>query len=265
MRTLGTLVFAVILLVTMTGVSYGITNGAPDANRHPYVGLIVFFYNGQPLQRCSGALLAPNKVLTAGHCTAGANGARVWFDEVMADPNYPYAGPASYDGVPVTNPDFCVGCGNGVTGFVTRDVGLVLLSEPVPAAVVGEYATLPPAGFVDALPNKTKVDLVGYGYQEQIHGGGMPVWVGVKARFFAPSEIVSGSFASSDEFLRIALNASGNKGGGFCFGDSGGPDLLAGTSMVLGVNSFTTNSNCSGNGYSQRVDIPSVLVWINAQ
>jgi len=52
--------------------------------------------------------------------------------------------------------------------------------------------------------------------------------------------------------------------GGTCFGDSGGPDLLAGTSTVLAVNSYVTNANCSGVGYSARVDIPVVLAWIRS-
>jgi hypothetical protein len=47
-----------------------------------------------------------------------------------------------------------------------------------------------------------------------------------------------------------------------CFGDSGGPDLLGGTRVVLGVNSYVTNSNCSGVGYLSRVDIPEILAWI---
>jgi hypothetical protein len=265
MRIVATLVFAVILLVMMAGVSYGITNGVPDAGRHPYVGLIVFFKSGAPQWRCSGALLSPTKVLTAGHCTAGVDGARVWFDEAVTDPNYPFGGGPSFDGVPMTHPEFCVGCGSGLSGFVTRDVGIVKLNSPVPTSVVGQYAVLPPASIVDALPNKTGIDLVGYGFQEQIHGGGIPVWVGARARFYAPSETVSGNFSFSDEFLRISMNTGGKDGGGFCFGDSGGPDLLAGSNMVLGVNSFTTNSNCAGNGYSQRVDIPSVLNWINSR
>ena len=42
-------------------------------------------------------------------------------------------------------------------------------------------------------------------------------------------------------------------------GDSGGPDLLGGTNVVLGVNSIVTNINCSGIGYSTRVDNPAVL------
>jgi hypothetical protein len=38
--------------------------------------------------------------------------------------------------------------------------------------------------------------------------------------------------------------------------------LLGGTDIVLGVNSHVTNVNCSGTGYSQRIDIPNVLSWI---
>ena len=62
--------------------------------------------------------------------------------------------------------------------------------------------------------------------------------------------------------MRLALNPGGGSGG-TCFGDSGGPDLLAGSSTVLAVNSYVTNSNCAGVGYSSRVDIPEVLAWIN--
>jgi hypothetical protein len=32
----------------------------------------------------------------------------------------------------------------------------------------------------------------------------------------------------------------------------------------MGVNSYVTNINCSGVGYSQRVDIPEVLDWIES-
>ena len=78
---------------------------------------------------------------------------------------------------------------------------------------------------------------------------------------YAPSELVSGRFVHGAEFLRLALNPGGGSGG-TCFGDSGGPDLLGATSIVLGVNSYVTNVNCSGVGYSSRVDIPEVLEWI---
>jgi hypothetical protein len=81
-------------------------------------------------------------------------------------------GATSYEGVPYTNPDFCIGCGNGLPGFARRDVGIIVLTEPVPTSVVGEYAQLPSAGLVDELSSKAPVTLVGYGVQERIVGGG---------------------------------------------------------------------------------------------
>lgn len=252
-----------------------ITNGQPDGGKHPYVALLVFGEETEngfiPRWRCSGSLIAPNVILTAGHCTEGATGARVWFDEgpipwgtwdrvgtCGAATGYPCTGDAK--GTPYTNPDFCIGCGNGLPGFAYRDVGVVVLSEPVD---MNEYALLPHAGLVDTLKNKTKLDLVGYGVQEQIHGGGPPRWTGLRLRLYAPSEFISGEFVHSEEFIRIALNASQGTGG-TCFGDSGGPDFLGGTRIVLAVNSYVTNYNCAGVGYSSRVDIPEVLAWIHS-
>lgn len=270
------IVFGLILVLAIAGVATAITNGQPDGDNHPYVGLLVFDADIPdvgvvPAWRCSGALIAPNVVLTAGHCTDGAVAARIWFDEVVqGNPEYPFGGATSYEGVPHTNPGFCIGCGNGLPGFAIRDVGIVVLSEPVPTEVVSEYATLPEAGMVDTLKNKTDVDLVGYGvqFQAQIPGSELPQpppfyrWTGPRVRLYAPSEFVSGKFVHSDEFIRLSMNPGGGKGG-TCFGDSGGPDLLGGSDTVLAVNSYVTNVNCSGVGYSSRVDIPEVLAWIN--
>jgi hypothetical protein len=111
---------------------------------------------------------------------------------------------------------------------------------------------------------------VGYGvqYQAQIPGNELPQpppyyrWTGPRVRMYAPSALVSGQFVHSDEFMRLALNPGGGTGG-TCFGDSGGPDLLGGTDTVLAVNSYVSNVNCGGVGYSSRVDILEVLDWID--
>jgi hypothetical protein len=256
-----------------------ITNGTPDGNNHPYVGLLVFdVAPGQPAWRCSGSLIAPTVVLTAGHCTDGAVAARVWFQPdvtpaAVPPPLYPFGGPGSgaTEGTPYTNPKYRsdenpYGGGNGLPAFSYRDIGVVVLDEPVD---VGELAELPDASLVDTLANKTPVDFVGYGVsdQAQIPGNLLPQpppfyrWTGPRIRMYAPSELVSGKFVHSAEFLRLALNPGGGSGG-TCFGDSGGPDLLGGTDTVLGVNSYVTNYNCGGVGYSSRVDIPDVLDWI---
>ena len=272
---------ALVLLITISGQvpANAITNGQPDGDDHPYVGLLVFdVAPDQPGWRCSGALIAPTVVLTAGHCTDGAVAARVWFDEdvtydAVPFPLYPYGGPGSgaVEGTPYTNPDYDsednpYGGGNGLPAFSYRDVGVVVLDAPVEG--IG-FAQLPQAGLVDTLKNRAAVDLVGYGVKEQaqVPGSELPQpppyyrWDGERTRYYAPSEMVSGKFVHSAEYLRLSMNPGGGKGGS-CFGDSGGPDLLGGTDTVLGVNSYVTNVNCSGVGYSARVDVPEVLEWV---
>src|SRR5512147_2908585 len=78
--TIAILLVAVLLLSTV-GIAAAITDGEPDGNGHPYVGLMVAQdENGAPLWRCSGTLLSPTVFLTAGHCTeAPAAHVEIWF------------------------------------------------------------------------------------------------------------------------------------------------------------------------------------------
>ena len=266
---------AALLAVTLFGATaaMAITNGVPDGTNHPYVGLMVAQdADGVPLWRCSGSLLSPTAFLTAGHCTESpAAHIEIWFGQgpVLTDPDYTAAVAADHDGVvscddsalfdgypcegdvggtPHSYPGFCTGCANGLPSYAYRDVGVVELENPVPTALVDEYAALPDPGLVDTLANKNPVDFVGYGvqFQANVPGSQLPQpppyyrWAGPKERMYAPSELVSGNFKQSGEFIRLALNPGGGSGG-TCFGDSGGPDLLGGTDTVLSVNSHVTN------------------------
>src|SRR2546426_7222314 len=69
-----------------------------DGNPHPAVVLIIMDVAGEPAFRCSGTLIAPKVVLTAGHCAGEPgefSGMRVFTESDVENGtnNYPFAGP----------------------------------------------------------------------------------------------------------------------------------------------------------------------------
>ncbi|MCU0501352.1 MAG: trypsin-like serine protease, partial [Anaerolineae bacterium] len=81
MRTKLLLVLTLVLVLAVVAPAAAITDGEPDGERHPYVGLMVAQdANHNPLWRCSGTLLSPTLFLTAGHCTESpAAHVEIWF------------------------------------------------------------------------------------------------------------------------------------------------------------------------------------------
>jgi len=196
--------------------------------------------------------------------------------------NTPASQQVWYVGAYYFDPQWVLGAAGGFPNFDTHDVAIVVFGEPgcdtptagpstylcgaIPASVTGgRYGALPPADLIDTLGNNTAVDLVGYGVQGFENGNGpcdpncKKARAGSATRFYAPTTLVSSNDAISEEFIKLHSNQ-----GGVCFGDSGGPNLLGGTNVVLAVNAFVSNAICSGNTYSYRVDTPEALQWITS-
>ena len=249
MRKLTMAAVAAVLIATAPVLT--VTNGSPDGNRHPYVGIGLQAVPGG-FDICSGSFLSPTVFLTAAHCFNET-------DPVLVSPrNQPplpvVTGEAHLD------PAWCPSCAKGLPGFDTHDVAVVTLDTPV---ALGMYAQLPTPNLVDSIPMMSFVDIVGYGVQGFIRGGGQPQQVFTAIRFFAPSQVIQSNDTLSAEFVKLTANPS--KGtGGVCFGDSGGPDVLSGTDTVVSVNTFLTNNECAGVTYSQRVDLPDILAFIHS-
>jgi len=247
-----------VLLLGTQSHALAITNGQPDGNRHPYVGIAIQFIPDMPgfVTVCSGSALSSTVFLTAAHCFDPSLPVLVTY---KSEPPFSLANDFT-EGTFHPDPAWCLGCGQGLPRFDTHDVAVITLNAPVNP---GGFAALPSEGFVDTLPMGTAVDLVGYGVQGFVRGGGQPQQVFLFTRYYAPTILVQSNHVHSDEFIKLQANPS--KGtGGTCFGDSGGPDLLGGTNIVLAVNSYGTNSNCAGVTYSNRIDLPEILEFIES-
>jgi len=227
--------------------------GSPDNGAHPYVGLLRFWdADGNYLWRCSGTLISPTVVLTAGHCTFGTARSEVWFTDTAPTTAQVLSGTYTHGiaGTPHPNPNY----DDFATFPNTSDTGVVVLSH----SVSGPYGQLPAAGLVDTLYKHTIFDIVGYGIQDT-----KPVQVADVIRLKAQAKLIGTSSAYSTGFnLQLSSNNGGPHQGGLCFGDSGGPVLYGST--VVAVNSFVINTNCAGAGFSYRVDQASILSWINS-
>ena len=255
MRRLLTLMAGLALTLAMAMPAGAITNGEPDtANEYPFVAGAIGPLDEEDLFLCTAWAISDTYLVTAAHC----------FQDLVDPPGVPrpvavlfgvdlFEPDAVVLGTWTPDPDFCVQCGPGLPGFDTHDVAVIELDDPISTDIVPLYAELPEAGLVDTLAQKTDITQVGYGVQEIIRGGGQPVPTIDGLRHVVNAQLIASNHTHSDEYVKFTMNPAKGKGG-TCFGDSGGPNLLAGTHIAISVNSYVTNSNCSGVGYSNRID-----------
>jgi secreted trypsin-like serine protease len=234
-----------------------ITNGTVDGNRHPAVVLIVMDIAGDPAFRCSGTLIAPTVVLTAGHCAGEPgefSGLRIFTESDVenGNNNFPFSGPNTIEATERhSHPQFTE------DAFFLHDVGVVLLSRAVKLAS-DKYGRLPAQDQLDALQpsSSTLFTAVGYGLQ-RIN----PVFVEDDLiRMFAKPHLVQINTGLTGDFSLLLSN--NHSTGGTCFGDSGGPNYLGSSNVIAGVTSFGLNGTCGGTGGVFRLDRKNVLDFV---
>ena len=229
-----------VAALVSAGSASAVLNGAFDGAGHPYVGLV-----SDGSTSCSGFLVGPTTFVTAGHCFADGAAVRGTQD---ASPTVP-----TWTGVSHLDPSYCCGIGNPQT----HDVAVVVLDRAQP----GPYAQLPALGAAARLGKKASLTLVGYGVSGFSNGGGKPQPFATFQRSYATLTLGNAGTDVSAEFFKLASTASGNKPGA-CFGDSGGPDLLPGTNVAVGLTSYGSNSICSGPSYAYRLDTPAAQSFV---
>lgn len=272
-RIFGVLFVILGLTVASMAPAAAITGGEPDGNRHPNVGLILF-YSQDGRFRCTATLVTPTVLLTAGHCTEGTVGKTlVDFRSVVAyEPptGYPVAADtaAGYtqaeieaagflSGTAYTHPDY-----SGFTDTSNwNDAGVIVLDRPVTNIAPATVAPLNYlAAYAQPLLNQTLFTSVGYGTEVRKPDAGpqkpQPMSYPLIRRY-----TVQPGQKLTDQILQLNGNPNDIRGtGGTCFGDSGGPTFLNG--YVVTVTSYTYTQNCRYLGGYQRVDIEVVQNWL---
>ncbi len=258
------LCLVMVMVLATIAPARAITDGDLDGENHPNVVLIIMDVGGSPAYRCSGTLISPTVVLTAGHCTSNYpyspyTGLRIFTESDVdnGDNTYPFpGGPNSVEAVSwAAHPLY------ETAPFWFHDVGVIILEEPV---VLDEYGVLPELDQLDALKTRRgKQDVtftaVGYGLQ-QIN----PVFVqSDRVRMVAEPHLIQINVPGfTGDFSMLLSN--NHSTGGTCFGDSGGPNFLGDSNVVAGVTSFGINGNCAGTGGVFRVDRADVLEFVNS-
>jgi V8-like Glu-specific endopeptidase len=215
------------------GGALGVVGGKSDSG-HPYV--VAAF---GPHELCSGALVSSTVVVTAAHCYAGVDeggSVQVTFGSVThPDPLGEFIPTATtYSGV--------------IHRAAGHDLAVIVLRDGIE---LGQYAQLPAsAGLADSLPANQRVDVVGFGISEIKNG--LPLAFGTKRTTTANLASAGGLMG---EFLKVIT--------GPCQGDSGAPNLLAGTDTMLAITTYSNgNPNCNGDSYSERLDTTASLTFL---
>ena len=259
-KVLALLLVGILLLVFPATVG-AITDGEPDGDGHPFVGLMVAQDDtGKPMWRCSGTLLSPTVFLTAGHCTYGAAHVEIWFDSDVdsgiPSNGYPFEG--NVGGTPYTHPAYTE------SAFYRHDVGVVVLEGPVNVSMFG---SLPAVNSLDKL--KTKRGLkdvtftaVGYGLQKSFPDAASWKDQAYRIRMVSYPKLVQINAKGMTGNFSMLLSNNANTGG-TCYGDSGGPNFKGNTDVVAGVTSFGLNGACGGTGGVFRMDRQDVLDFVN--
>ena len=264
-KTLIALLTVIAVLAIAVSLVGAITDGELDNEDHPHVVLLLMEVGGEPMYRCSGTLLSPTVLLTAGHCTSNYpdepySGMRVFTESDVdgGDNDYPYAGNNTVEAVSwYAHPDY------ETDAFFVHDVGIVILEEP--GVVLDEYGTLPEVDQFDALMpsrgTKQGFTAVGYGLQASFPDGASWKTEADRVRMVAYPHLLQLNAPGMTGDFSMLLSNNHNTGG-TCFGDSGGANFLGDTNIVAGITSFGMNVKCAGTGGVFRTDRQNVQDFI---
>lgn len=298
MRRRLTAVIGLVTALALAAPTAAITTGQQDGNEHPYVGELLFYVPDAADSRfddpggwfsCTGTLLSPTVIVTAGHCTFGVGlggvsttdggkittaakggdgGTDIWIDFSEAAHFAGFPSSAEYgrgenaeryaDRAAWLNASSSWHRGTAHShpqyddnAFFVHDAGIVVLDEPLTMGTYGKAAGVDYLDRYRSAPRNTqRFEVVGYGLEKVLPRADF----GGDTRMKAEPKLNSLNGNPRDTYIVLSNNKAT---GGTCFGDSGGPTFDGTTSnLVVAITSFGISPNCTGIGGAYRLDQP---------
>ena len=202
-----------------------IVNGMPAAySQFPSIVAVAYQYETGDFLTilCSGTLIAPNLVQTAAHCLGYFESKDLLMvygrDELNTE------GGSIVPGLEqAAHPDYDPDSGNEPS----HDLGLILLKEKIPGAVVAPI--LPPEKYEEFLPLDWEVTIAGYGVYD--------VYDTTGKLYFAEVPLVK-----RNEFEMLVGEGKDVTSPDACSGDSGGPAYVYGDKGKMYVTGITSRA-----------------------
>lgn len=241
MRFTPLLVVFSVLSLGFASPAHAITNGTPDGNDHPAVGALIAEkpYGDGTSAYCTGTLISPTVFLTAAHCgRPQQQTVKVSFAERYQQGATTYTGRFIADSRYAPKKD-------------GHDIAVVVFSSPIPGI---KPVKLPSAGLLSRLEDdgslrNTKFTPVGYGSLNPVKGSHS------REAKFVYTDKRSRTSISYGSLTHVWLKLSVNPGdGSTCFGDSGGPNFLGNSDLLVATTVSGDDNYCKTTNYDYRLD-----------
>ena len=142
--------------------------------------------------------------------------------------------------------------------FYVHDAGVVVLDDSMP---MDTYGRIPKLDYIDRYAGRPHhlLEVVGYGLTKS----GPFTEEGGDRRLKGDVKLNTLHGSPQDTFLLLSNNKGVPHPSGTCFGDSGGPNFIGSSNVVVGVTSFAINDTCAGQSGVYRVDKADDLNWLH--